>query len=111
LQGNNAIFHYGMKSGLRNAIWRSRAIAIVGFVTMLLVIFPGLPGALKATLFFVFGFLAFVFGLAGSRHKSYAGEAKPKVIEQVEVEIETVEDSAPVFVLEEPVASQDEAEV
>jgi len=100
-----------MKSGLRNAIWRSRAIAIVGFVTMLLVIFPGLPGALKATLFFVFGFLAFVFGLAGSRHKSYSGEARPKVIEQAEVQIEAVEGEAPVFVLEDTIIVRDESEV
>ena len=99
-----------MKSGLRNAIWRSRAVAIVGFVTMLLVIFPGLPGALKATLFFVFGFLAFVFGVAGSRHKSYSGEARLKVIEQVEV-IETAEEDIPILVLEETVVPEDKIEV
>jgi len=58
--------------GIRNAIWRSRAVAIVGFLIMFFVILPGLPSALKATLLAIFGLLTLSFGLAGSRHKSYS---------------------------------------
>lgn len=65
---------------IRNAIWRSRAISIIGFLIILLVIFNGLPGTLKNTIFIVFGLLTLSFGLAGSRHKSYA--EPEKVVEQ-----------------------------
>jgi len=58
--------------GLRNALWRSRAVAIIGFLIMLLAIFGGLPSALKSTLFIIFGLLTMAFGFAGSRHKSYS---------------------------------------
>jgi flagellar biosynthesis component FlhA len=60
-----------MKSGLRNAIWRSRAVAIIGLLIIVLALFSGLPGALRSTLFVVFGLLTLSFGIAGSRHKSY----------------------------------------
>ena len=79
-----------IKSGIRNAIWRSRAVAIVGFLIMLLAIFPGLPSALKSTLFVVFGLLTLSFGFAGSRHKSYSEEKERRVIEQVAVVEEIV---------------------
>jgi hypothetical protein len=72
-----------MKSGIRKAIWRSRAVAIIGFLTMLLAIFHGLPAELRSTLFVVFGLLVMSFGLAGSRHKSYADLPRPKVVETV----------------------------
>jgi flagellar biosynthesis component FlhA len=71
------------KIGLRNAIWRSRAVAIIGFLVMLLAIFPGLPSTLKNTLFVVFGLLTLSFGFAGSRHKSYSD---PEIIKAKEVE-------------------------
>lgn len=87
--------------GIRNAIWRSRAVAIVGFLIMFFVILPGLPSALKGTLFAIFGLLTFSFGLAGSRHKSYSdaelldnhskndGEMKPEIsIPAIEEKIE-----------------------
>jgi len=60
-----------MKKGIQNAIWRSRAVAIIGLAIIILVIFPGLPAPLKGTLFVIFGLISMSFGLAGSRHKSY----------------------------------------
>lgn len=69
--------------GLRNALWRSRAVAIIGFLIILLVIFNGLPSALKSTLFVVLGLLTLSFGFAGSRHKSYA-EPEPLLNQEVE---------------------------
>ncbi|MCX6713127.1 MAG: hypothetical protein NTY66_02890 [Candidatus Vogelbacteria bacterium] len=71
-----------MKSALHRALWRSRAVAILGFLIMVLAIFPGLPIKLKYTLFEVFGLLVLSFGLAGSRHKSYADTPAPVVIDQ-----------------------------
>lgn len=82
-----------MKQSLHKAIWRSRAVAIIGALIMLLAIFQGLPGALKGTLFVIFGLLTFAFGFAGSRHKSYVDETKPVVIEAVEVIPEVAEES------------------
>lgn len=72
------------KIGLRNAIWRSRAVAIIGFLIMLLAIFDGLPGALKVTLFEVLGLLTLAFGFAGSRHKSYSD---PEILLTKEAEV------------------------
>lgn len=93
--------------GLRNALWRSRAVAIIGFLIILLTIFNGLPGALKNTLFIVLGLLTLSFGFAGSRHKSYA---EPEVFLNKEVE-DTIaneqifpvveEDQAPAIIEEE----------
>jgi len=81
---------------IRNAIWRSRAVAIIGFLVMFLAIFPGLPSALENTLFVVFGLLTLSFGLAGSRHKSYAepGMIQVKVMETEEPQV--IEQSVPV---------------
>lgn len=70
-------------TGLRNALWRSRAIAIIGFLIIILSIFNGPPGVLKTTLFIVLGLLTMSFGFAGSRHKSYS---EPEVIMTKEVE-------------------------
>lgn len=72
-----------MKTAFQRALWRSRAVAIVGFLVMLLAIFSGLPRVLEDTLFVVFGFLTLSFGLAGSRHKSYAEEEAVKKAESV----------------------------
>jgi hypothetical protein len=69
--------------GLRNALWRSRAVAIIGFVIILLSIFNGLPSSLKTTLFVVLGLLTLSFGFAGSRHKSYS---EPESLSNREIE-------------------------
>ena len=68
-------FKHMKNPGLRNALWRSRAVAIIGFLVMLLAIFNGLPSTLKTTLFVVLGLLIFAFGFAGSRHKSYSDDS------------------------------------
>lgn len=81
-----------MKLGIRNAIWRSRASAIIGFLIIFFVIFPGLPAALKSTLFVVFGFLVLVFGLAGGRHKSYSD---PEAVTPTEQETFPAENVVP----------------
>ncbi len=73
--------------GLRKALWRSRAVAIIGLVIMLLAIFNGLPGTLKNTLFVVLGLLTLSFGFAGSRHKSYV-DIELKVETPVETALE-----------------------
>lgn len=70
-------------NSIRKALWRSRAVAIIGFLIIILSIFNGLPGALKTTLFIVFGFLTLSFGFAGSRHKSYS---EPEIVLNKEVE-------------------------
>src|SRR5680860_238620 len=68
---------------LRNAIWRSRAVAILGFIIIILAIFKSLPSPLKTTLFIVLGLLILAFGFAGSRHKSYS---EPEEVLTTEVE-------------------------
>lgn len=65
-----------MKHVVKTAVWRSRAVAIIGFLIMFLVVFPGLPSALENTLFMIFGLLVFAFGFAGSRHQAYEPENK-----------------------------------
>ncbi len=85
---------------MKNAIWRSRAAAILGFLVIVLAVFAGLPRVLKGTLFVVFGFLIMVIGLAGSRHKAYSEPIKvnkeklsgePVMVEVKEVMSEEVE--------------------
>ena len=79
--------------GLRNALWRSRAVAIIGFLVILLAIFGGLPSTLKSTLFVVLGLLTLSFGFAGSRHKSYS---EPEIILNKEEDVLETEQIFPV---------------
>lgn len=52
---------------MQNIIWKNRANAILGFLVLVLAIFPGVPGTLKTTFFIVLGLLITIFGFAGSR--------------------------------------------
>lgn len=56
---------------MKNALWRSRAVAILGFIVILLLIFPGLPSTLKTSFLLALSFAITCLGLAGSRHKAY----------------------------------------
>lgn len=46
-------------------------MAILGFVAMLLLIFPGLPSPLRTSFLLALSFAITCLGLAGSRHKAY----------------------------------------
>ncbi|MBP9855961.1 MAG: hypothetical protein KBC48_01480 [Candidatus Pacebacteria bacterium] len=51
----------------RKNFWRNRAIAIFGFLIVLLTLFSGLPGWIETPLYFILGLLITIFGLAGSQ--------------------------------------------
>lgn len=70
---------------MKNAIWRSRAIAILGFFTLFIIIFPGLPTGWVLYLCAVMGFFVMVLGFIGSRTHAYKKETLPRpAVETVE---------------------------
>ena len=60
-----------MKVNFHNAIWRSRAVAILGIIALLILIFPGLPSPLRTTFLIALTLATTCLGLAGSRHRAY----------------------------------------
>jgi flagellar biosynthesis component FlhA len=63
---------------MKNAIWRSRAISILGFFILFIVIFPGLPTMGVLFLTAVMGFFVMVLGFIGSRTHAYEEEKLPR---------------------------------
>ena len=100
-----------MKLNFHNAIWRSRAIAILGFVIMLIIIFPGLPSALKTTFLLALGFAITGLGFAGSRRHAYVStDESEMLIAAEEKPVPPAEGTEPVVIEEAIVFSLPEKE-
>jgi hypothetical protein len=56
---------------MKNAIWRSRAVAILGFFILLLAVLPGLPVSLKNIIFVILSLAVIVLGFIGGKAGSY----------------------------------------
>ena len=101
---------------MKNALWRSRAVAILGFIAMLLLIFPGLPSPLKTSFLLALVFAVTCLGLAGSRHKAYRpAQSLPRIApdynesapEMVVIESEPVESSEETVVISGPESEEE----
>lgn len=80
---------------MKNAIWRSRAVAILGFFILALAWVPGLPVEIKLLTLGLLGIAVMTFGFIGSRAYAYRertfapdalAEIDPRAEEKVEGE-------------------------